>query len=73
MGRDAEAVAAYRRLLGAVSDPQEFHNPWFTLKELRTAVLAARQEYLAAKNFDPAAQISRLLVDAAAQAPRRWS
>lgn len=61
LGRDTDAVAAYRRLLGAISDPLEFHTPWFTLKQLRTAVLTARQEYLTAKNFDWATQISRLL------------
>jgi tetratricopeptide (TPR) repeat protein len=61
MKRDSEAVAAYRHVLAACTDPAEFHNPWFSLKELQDSVLVARRDYLGAKNFEPATQLSRLL------------
>ena len=37
--RDADALAAYRRVLGAITDPERFHNPWLPLDQLRTLAL----------------------------------
>jgi tetratricopeptide (TPR) repeat protein len=59
--RDADALAAYRRLLGAISDPEHFYNRWVTLGELRAHVVAAYRAYLEARNFELALQLSRLL------------
>ncbi len=51
-GRNDEAVAQYGRALGAVSDPDNFNNPWLTLDELRHGMLAAYQDYLENRNFE---------------------
>ena len=51
-GRNNEAVAEYRRALGAVSDPDNFKNPWITLDELRHGMLAAYQDYLENRSFE---------------------
>ncbi|MGA2619074.1 MAG: tetratricopeptide repeat protein [Thermoguttaceae bacterium] len=60
-GSDAVALAAYRRVLASISLPEELHNPWFSLPELRAAVLAASQDYLAAGKFDTAFSLCRAL------------
>ena len=41
MGRHAEAVSAYRRLVAAIARQDEFHNPWINLSQVK-ATLAAR-------------------------------
>ena len=58
--RDADALAAYRHVLGAITDPESFHNPWMTLEQLRSCVLAAYRGYLEARNFQMALQLSRM-------------
>ena len=58
--RDADALAAYRHVLGAITDPESFHNPWMTLEQLRGCVLAAYRGYLEARNFQMALQLSRM-------------
>lgn len=55
--RDATAVAAYRQVLKAVAESQDFYNPWISLKELQSSALAACQDYLAAGKYDWARQL----------------
>ena len=57
---DADALAAYRRVLAAVTDPEHFYNPWISLVQLRSTVLAAYRAYLDARNFQMALQLGRL-------------
>jgi tetratricopeptide (TPR) repeat protein len=58
--RDADALAAYRRVLTRITDPEHFHNPWIPLDRLRSCVLAAYRSYLEARNFQMALQLSRM-------------
>ena len=57
--RDVEALAAYRRVFGAISDPNRFHNPWISLDQLRLRVLAAYRAYIGKQKLEMALQISR--------------
>jgi TolA-binding protein len=59
--RDSLAINAYRRVLKSITSAEEFHNPWLSLKELQTAVLAACQDYIASGKFDAALALSRCL------------
>jgi len=60
LGRDADALPAYRRILGTVIDPENFSNPWITLDELRSRILDAYQHYLGTQNFETCLQLTRL-------------
>ena len=57
--RDAEALAAYRRVFGAISDPSRFHNPWISLDQLRLRILAAYRAYIGKQKLEMALQLSR--------------
>ena len=39
MGRHAEAVSAYRRLLAAVARQDEFHNPWISRAQVKATLV----------------------------------
>jgi tetratricopeptide (TPR) repeat protein len=80
-GRSAEALAAYRRVLRAIPDPENFRNPWLTLGQLRSRLLAVQRQYLDAGEFEPALGIARALypvfpraqaMEMTATAHRRW-
>lgn len=58
-GRDADALAGYRRTLNAVGDPENFSNPWITLDELRSRMLTAYQDYLQTGKFEIDLQLTR--------------
>ncbi len=60
-GSDALALAAYRRVLASIGAPEELHNPWFSLPEVRADLLAAGQDYQAAGKFDVAFALCRAL------------
>ena len=45
MGKDAEALAAYRRLLEAIKTPDGYSNRWLALDEIRTRLVAAFDHY----------------------------
>jgi len=60
LGRDADALAAYRRTLQAITDPENFSNPWITLERLRERMLANYEYYLDAQKFDVALQLTRV-------------
>jgi TolA-binding protein len=58
-GRDVDALADYRRVLTAISEPTKYINPWITLEQIRAGVLAAYQYYLGAQKFEFALQLTR--------------
>jgi len=60
LGRDADALPAYRRILGMVTDAENFSNPWITLDELRSRMLDAYQHYVGTRNFEICLQLTRL-------------
>ncbi len=59
LGRSADALAAYRRTLSAVTDPENFSNPWITLDELRSRMSQAYQYYLQTQRFEISLQLTR--------------
>lgn len=61
MERYPEALAAYRHVLATIGKPENFHNPWVSIKELRGAVLAACEEFLAKGKPELAAALCRKL------------
>ncbi len=60
LGRDGEALAGYRRTLSAITDPENFSNPWITLKQLRSRIRSTYEHYLQTQNFEIALQLTRL-------------
>jgi len=62
MGRHTEEVSAYRRLVSAYVQQDEFHNPWINHAQLRTTLLNVCQNYLKAEKFETAVLLSKLLV-----------
>ncbi|NQU22748.1 MAG: tetratricopeptide repeat protein [Candidatus Nealsonbacteria bacterium] len=61
LGQDAAALAAYRRVLSAITEPENFSNPWITLDQLRARVTAAHQHYLRTRNFEISVQLTRFM------------
>jgi tetratricopeptide (TPR) repeat protein len=61
LGRDIDALGEYRRVLGAIPDPATYNNPWLSLDQLKSGVLAAYQQYLSAQKFEFALQIVRIM------------
>jgi tetratricopeptide (TPR) repeat protein len=59
-GRNDEALAGYRRLLGGIRTARNYSNPWIPLDKLRRRITAAYQNYLATKNFQRALDLARL-------------
>ncbi len=58
-GRDADALAAYKRVLDTIFDPMNFSNPWVTLDGLRVRMLKA-YEYLCEKQrYETCLRLSR--------------
>ncbi|MGO9112239.1 MAG: tetratricopeptide repeat protein [Thermoguttaceae bacterium] len=62
IGRHAEALSAYRRLLAAYARQDEFHNPWFTLTQLKVTLLRVCLEYLKAEKYETAVLLGKSLV-----------
>ena len=60
-GRDVDALADYRRVLAAISEQATYSNPWITLEQLKSGVLAAYQYYLGRQKFEFALQMTRLM------------
>jgi tetratricopeptide (TPR) repeat protein len=60
-GSDKRALAAYRRLLRAVGQPDQFVNPWITVKQLRIHLLEAYRHYVETQNFESAISLAGLL------------
>ncbi|MDZ7617871.1 MAG: tetratricopeptide repeat protein [Patescibacteria group bacterium] len=61
LGRDEEAMAGYRRVLQAVADPDGFHNPWLSSRELEAGMLATYEYYLKIQNFNVALDLAKIL------------
>lgn len=61
MGRDADALAAYRQALGGITSPRNFSNPWISLDQLRNRALVAYEHYLKTQNFETGLELARLL------------
>lgn len=60
LGRDTEALTCYRQVLGAVTDPDHFSNPWVTLDQLRSRMLTAYEHYLNTQNYEIGVQLTKL-------------
>ena len=61
LGRDIDALGEYRRVLGGIADPATYNNPWISLDQLKSGILAAYQHYLGAQKFEFALQIIRMM------------
>ncbi len=81
LGRHKNALACYRRVLGAVTDPEDFSNPWLTLDQLRSDMLTAYEHYLDTQNFEIGLQLAGLFyplfsraraLELTAEAYRTW-
>lgn len=62
LGRDVEALSAYRHALSEIIVPQGYHNPWIALDQLKSRYLAAYQHYLGVQNFEIALQLTRIML-----------
>jgi tetratricopeptide (TPR) repeat protein len=60
-GRDLEALSEYRRILGGITDPESYNNPWISLDQLKTDILAVHRHYLNIQKFEIALQFTRML------------
>jgi tetratricopeptide (TPR) repeat protein len=58
-GHHKNALTCYRRVLRAVTDPEDFSNPWITLDQLRSQILRTYEDYLHARNFEIGLQLVR--------------
>jgi tetratricopeptide (TPR) repeat protein len=61
LGRDQEALAAYREALSMIDDVRQYSNPWISLDELRARLLQAYEHYRDAERFEICLQLTRLL------------
>ena len=61
MDRHAEAVSAYRRLVTAYTQQDEFRNPWITLAQMKATLLGVCHEYLKAGKYETAVLLSKSL------------
>jgi tetratricopeptide (TPR) repeat protein len=61
LGCDIDALGEYRRVLGGIADPATYNNPWISLDQLKSGILAAYQHYLGAQKFEFALQIIRMM------------
>ncbi len=59
-GRDSAALAGYRLVLSKVTDPENYSNPWLSLGELQTRMLAAYTSYLNAEDFEDSLQLTKM-------------
>jgi tetratricopeptide (TPR) repeat protein len=81
LDRDAGAMAAYKRALDALTDAENFYNPWVSLSQWRSRMLDAYQESLTAGHFDTCVRLAHMLLplltpsrtaELAADAYRQW-
>jgi len=57
-GRDADAVAAYRRLLAIVPESGQFAAPWLTRNDFQASVAEAYGHWLKAREFERAIAVA---------------
>ncbi len=60
LGRDREALAAYRQALATIGDVKQYSNPWLSLDDLRAGLLEAQQHYRDAEDFETCLELTRL-------------
>lgn len=60
LGRDQEALVAYRQTLGTIGDVKQYSNPWLSLDDLRAGLLEARRHYRDAESFETCLELTRL-------------
>lgn len=60
LGRDREALVAYRQALGTIGDVKQYSNPWLSLDDLRAGLLQAQQHYRDAEDFETCLALTRL-------------
>jgi tetratricopeptide (TPR) repeat protein len=61
MGRDREALDACRWALSAIPAPEQFHNPYVSLDQVRKRLQSAVQQYVRGEQFDLALDTVRLM------------
>lgn len=61
LGRSEEALDAYGRALRGVQQPDRFRNPWLTLEQLQTRIMAAWEAWMAKKRYPEAAALADLM------------
>ena len=61
VGRDEEAVAAYRGALRTVRNPDDFRNRWLTLDDFRRIVVEGWTTWTEARKYDEAIQLARMM------------
>ncbi|MGO8752363.1 MAG: tetratricopeptide repeat protein [Thermoguttaceae bacterium] len=57
--QEDESLAAFRRVLRSVANPERYRNPWFSLEELRNRILDACQQDLEARRYDRCLQLAQ--------------
>ncbi|MFW6124519.1 MAG: tetratricopeptide repeat protein [Pirellulales bacterium] len=81
LGRGDDVVAAVRRTVKGLDDPQRYDNPWLPLKQLRRGLLEAYRHYMATNNFTVALKLAKLFppvfpeteaLKRAAEVHRQW-
>ena len=60
LGRNEEALTAYRQTLAAIGDVKQYSNPWLSLDDLRAGLLRAQQHYRDAEDFETCLALTRL-------------
>ncbi len=82
MGRDDEAIEAYRNATSYAGDPQSYANNWISLSAFRDRLNNAYQQYQQAENYERALQMTGLMnplmppektVEMAAQSHEAWA
>ncbi len=61
LGRDLEALIEYRHALNEIIGGEGYRNPWLSLDELKSRLLAAYQQYLGAEKFEITLQLTRIM------------
>jgi tetratricopeptide (TPR) repeat protein len=61
MGRHSESVRAYQRLVSVYDRCDEFHNPWISAPQIKTALQDACRDYLKSETYETAVLLNKLL------------
>jgi tetratricopeptide (TPR) repeat protein len=82
VGRDEEAIAAYRQVLRTIVRSQDFRNKWLTISQFRDAVLLAWSDWVDERKFERALALTRVMsplidriraLELMAQTSRQWA
>jgi TolA-binding protein len=61
LGRDMDTLSEYRRVLGGITEPGPYYNPWMSLDRIKSSALGAYQYFLTTQKFEIALQLTRML------------